>query len=304
MRSPTNERPDDLKRPAPLPAREVVGASAGREPLLAGEWADDSEGSPSASPPNPDPTFSGTGDERDGTRRAPKTKHVPERTCVLTRRTAPQHELIRLALGPDDTVHPDVLGRAGGRGAWIGVRRDELERALAKGKLRGVLARAFRTNDLAVPAELPARIADALERATLDRLGMEARASTLLTGSSRIEEAARSGAVELLLHAADARPDGRRSLDQAWRVGRDREGSGEQGVVLPVDRTSLSVALGRDNAVHVAVIEPGAGVRVGRLVDRWRHYLGSTNDTAGAHDARSAGDDTNDDTNDDTMGMA
>ena len=155
---------------------------------------------------------------------------------MLTRRTAPQHELTRLALGPDDAVHPDVLGRAGGRGAWIGVRRDELERALAKGKLRGVLARAFRTNDLAVPVELPARIADALERATLDRLGMEARASTLLTGSSRIEEAARSGAVELLLHAADARPDGRRSLDQAWRVGRDREGSGEQGVVLPVDR--------------------------------------------------------------------
>ena len=291
MRSPTDETAYGLNGPAPLPAREGlgVGASAGRELLPVGGYADDSEGSPSASPPTPLPSLRGRGGEGA---RPVKAKHVPERTCVLTRRTAPQHELIRLALGPDGAVHPDVQGRAGGRGAWIGVRRDELERALAKGKLRGVLARALRTNDLTVPPELPQRIADALERATLDRLGMEARASMLLTGSSRIEEAARSGAVELLLHAADARPDGRRSLDQAWRVGRDREGSGEQGIVLPVDRTALSVALGRDNAVHVAVIDPGAGVRVGRLVDRWRHYLGNTNDMVGAHDVRGPHDDT------------
>ena len=47
--------------------------------------------------------------------------HVPERTCVLTRRKGTRDELIRLALGPDGAVAPDVRARAPGRGAWIGV---------------------------------------------------------------------------------------------------------------------------------------------------------------------------------------
>jgi len=49
--------------------------------------------------------------------------HVPERTCVLTRRKATKDELIRLALSPDGEVAPDVRARAPGRGAWIGVTR-------------------------------------------------------------------------------------------------------------------------------------------------------------------------------------
>ena len=54
----------------------------------------------------------------------PLEAHVPERSCILTRRTAPREELIRLALGPDGQVAPDVRARAPGRGAWIGVGRE------------------------------------------------------------------------------------------------------------------------------------------------------------------------------------
>ena len=106
-----------------------------------------------------------------------------ERTCVLSRRTAPRDELIRLALGPDGQVAPDVRARADGRGAWIGVGRAALEAAQAKGKLKGALARAFKTSDLAIPADLGERIEAALRQAALDRLGLEARGGTLLTGS-------------------------------------------------------------------------------------------------------------------------
>ena len=44
-----------------------------------------------------------------------------------------------------------------------------------------------------MPADLPERIADALKRHALDRLGLEAKSGTLLTGSDRIEAAARFG---------------------------------------------------------------------------------------------------------------
>ena len=78
----------------------------------------------------------------------------------------------------------------------------------------------------------------------------------------------------LLLHASDASEDGRKKLDQAWRVGREAEGSGERGLELPLDRNALSVALGRDNVVHLALAEDASATRVIKPLTRLMHYLG------------------------------
>ena len=201
---------------------------------------------------------------------AEREPHVPERTCVLTRRKGTRDELIRLALGPDDSVAPDVRARAPGRGAWIGVTRAELDAANSKGRLKGALQRAFKTSEVKVPSDLGERTEAALRQATLDRLGMEARSGKLVNGFERIENAARSGKVHLLIHAADAGDDGRRSLDQAWRVG----GGGPQGVIFPDGRTILSMALGRENVVHVALTDPAAASRVRHALARWRAFTG------------------------------
>jgi predicted RNA-binding protein YlxR (DUF448 family) len=194
--------------------------------------------------------------------------HVPERTCVLTRRKGTKEEFIRLALGPDGTVGPDVRARAPGRGAWISVTRAELDEANAKGKLTAALQRAFKTPKVTVPGDLGERTSQALRQAALDRLGMEARASNLINGNDRIETAARAGKVHLLIHAADASEDGRRSLDQAWRVG----GGEPQGMLFPEARPILSMALGRENVVHVALTDPAAASRVRRALARWRAF--------------------------------
>ncbi len=199
----------------------------------------------------------------------PLDAHVSERTCILTRRTAPREELIRLALGPDGEVAPDVRARAPGRGAWIGVRRAELDQANAKGKLKGALTRAFKTGDLKVPEDLGERIEAALRQATLDRLGMEARSGNLINGSDKVEIAARKGDVHLLIHAADAGEDGNRRLDQAWRVG----GGDQQGLVFPEGRTILSMALGRENVVHIALTDRAAAARVSHALSRWRAFI-------------------------------
>jgi len=203
---------------------------------------------------------------------APAQEHsqVPERTCVLTRRKGTKEELIRLALGPDGSVAPDVRARAPGRGAWIGVARAELDEANAKGKLKQALQRAFKTNDITVPGDLGEQAERALRQWTLDRLGMEARAGNLINGSDKVEVAARAGKVHLLLHAADAGEDGCRKLDQAWRVG----GGRERGVIFPEPRTILSMALGRENVVHVALTDPAASSRVQHALARWRGFIG------------------------------
>ena len=203
-------------------------------------------------------------------------KSCPERRCVLSGDTAPRETLVRLVASPAGLVLPDAHEKAPGRGAWVGVPRAEIESAQSAGKLKGALARAFKRGDLELPENLSELIENALTRALLDRLGLEMRVGRLILGTARIAEQARGGAVALLLHASDASEDGRKKLDQAWRVGREAEGSGERGIELPLDRDALSVALGRDNVVHLALADTAAAARVSKPLTRLMHYLGHT----------------------------
>ena len=102
---------------------------------------------------------------------------------------------------------------------------------------------------------------------------MEARAGNLINGTDRVEAAARAGKVHLLIHAADAGEDGRRKLDQAQRVGAGAGVGGPRGLIFPEPRTILSLALGRENVVHVALIEPAAAERVLHALSRWREFI-------------------------------
>lgn len=248
MRTPNNERvsSDIVRSPSRLREGLGVGQKADLSPDM----------------PTPDPSR-----KREGSN--------PERRCILSGEHGARGELIRLAVSPDGLVLPDVHAKAPGRGAWIGVSRAELEVALAKGRLKAALSRAFKTGALDIPADLPLRIEQALRRAFTDRLGLEMRSGTLILGTARIAETARAGGVEQLYHASDSSEDGRKKLDQAWRVGEEREGSGYRGAILPLDRAALSVALGRDNVVHLALADPKAAERVSIPLQRLLHFLGA-----------------------------
>jgi len=206
-----------------------------------------------------------------------------ERRCILCGDSVARHELIRLAVSPDGEVLPDPAAKAPGRGAWIAPDRAALEAAIADGHFKRALMRAFKGGppgaDLSWPDDLPQRVGDALARNLLDRLGLELRAGNVIAGSARIADQARMGRIALLLHASDSSEDGRKRLDQAWRVGMEAQGSGRRGTVLPLDRAALSVALGRDNVVHLGVSGAGPGAspaseRIGQAVTRLMRYSG------------------------------
>ncbi|GMN14930.1 DUF448 domain-containing protein [Altererythrobacter sp. MTPC7] len=212
-------------------------------------------------------------------------KPAPERKCILSGEHGARDTLVRLAISPDGDVLPDVQAKAPGRGAWLGADRAALEEAMASGRLRGALARAFKGAPLSVPDDLPQRIEDSLTRAFLDRLGLEMRGGNIILGSERIAETARGGGIGLLLHASDASEGGASRLDQAWRVGSDAEGSGQRGTRLPLDRDALSVALGGANVVHLGVSSRGsrgtarsgksAADRVGTALQRLLQFTGA-----------------------------
>ena len=209
-----------------------------------------------------------------------------ERTCVLSGEKAARDALVRLAVSADGEVFPDALAKAPGRGAWLAVSRGELEIALGKGKFLGAMKRAFKGVPISVADDLPAKIEAALRRAFTDRLGLELRSGKLLMGSDRISDNARAGKVAWLAHAADASDDGSRKLDQAWRVGENAEGSGCGGIRLPLDRAALSVALGRDNVVHLALTDAAAAARLAVPLGRLLRFLGHTTENASRDSAR------------------
>ena len=234
-----------------------------------------------------------------------KSAESPERKCVLSGVHGDRAALIRLALGPDGAVWPDLAARLPGRGAWIAPDRAMLETAMRKGKLKGALARAFAAS-CTIPDNLPQMIADGLERRALDRLGLELRAGHLIFGSEKLMEWARAGRLHLLLHAGDATDNGVQKLNQAWRVGKatldedtgnalhDEDGDGIEddgeplqapsrrppagdmaGVhTLPAGRLPLSRALGRENIVHSGVTDGKAAARIATDVSRWIAYSG------------------------------
>lgn len=239
--------------------------------------------------PRNEPLGSPARSKRDG------GSDTPERRCVLTGETSSRDDLVRLAVSPPDvdgksTVLPDAHAKAPGRGAWIGVDKEALAAAITSGKLKGALARAFKVGKdcgpLVIPTDLPELTEAALRRAFLDRLGLEFRSGKLLLGSDKIANEARMGKVAALFHAADASADGARKLDQAWRVGMEAEGTGQAGTRLPLDREALSVALGRDNVVHMALVDLASAQRVAIPLRRLETFIGASGrSAAGAHDA-------------------
>ena len=200
-----------------------------------------------------------------------ETLSGPERRCVISGEHGARGELIRLALDVDGAVLPDLGARAPGRGAWLSSNRALIATAAGKGRLRGALMRAFKTNSIAVPDDLVERIADGLMRRAMDGLGLANKAGHLIWGTERIGDALLNGRARLLLHAADAAPDGIRKLD-------GRALAAKRAVpvrVLPVGREELSLALGRENVVHAAVCDSAGAARVVAALDRWLAFNGA-----------------------------
>ncbi len=195
---------------------------------------------------------------------------LPERRCILTGAHGVRDELIRFAVGPDGTVAADLSAKLPGRGAWVVADRDVVTTAIAKGKLKGAFARAFKSNALKLSDDLPDQISAGLERRALDRLGLENKAGNLIWGHERIGEALLKGKVRLLLHAADARADGMGKLE-ARRRGASPD---TVSIILPVGRDRLSMALGRENVVHAAITDAASASRTLAALGRWAAWNG------------------------------
>src|SRR5262249_20910944 len=119
--------------------------------------------------------------DRGATTVAPGTK----RTCALTRRLRAAEEMVRFVVGPGAKAVPDIKRKLPGRGIWITGTRVAVEEAVK----RNVFARGFKRDVQADPC-LAAQTERLIEAAALDALAIAGKASLVVNGFSRVEEAA------------------------------------------------------------------------------------------------------------------
>ncbi len=165
----------------------------------------------------------------------------PLRRCIVSREQQPKERMLRFVLGPGRELVPDLEGKLPGRGMWLSVGADVLERALA----RGAFAKAAR-GPVHSPPELRARIVEGLQRRLRDRIGFARRAGQAVCGREVVREWLQAGRVGLLVEAADG------SVAERSRL----LGNRPVPMVDPLPAAELGAVFGRDHVVHAA-IAPG-----------------------------------------------
>ena len=199
-----------------------------------------------------DEAHDGTGDAPPTSKGVKRDSRNP-RTCIVTRRADPPEGLVRFVLGPDDEVVPDVALKLPGRGAWVTARADLVERAAR----RQMFSRAFR-RQVKAPDDLAERVASVMRERLVRQLPMLRKAGDLVVGAGKVDALVRAGEALLVLHAAEAAPDGVRKLDAARRFA-----LAVVGVDTPADpmftTDELGVAFGDANVIHAAVRDTSGG---------------------------------------------
>lgn len=186
------------------------------------------------------------------TARGGKDAKARVRQCALTRVCRDPQDLIRFVLDADGHVVPDLKRRLPGRGVWLTAARD----VIAEAAKAGVFPRAFR-RPVIVGDDLPERVEQLLARAALGRLSLSNKAGQVVSGFHKVDQALGRDPVAALIHASDAAADGCAKLDAKHaKVSASQEG--QPKVVACFNNEELSLALGRSNVVHAAVIKGGA----------------------------------------------
>ena len=162
------------------------------------------------------------------------------RRSVLSRLRQDRDGMLRFVRNPQGLVVFDVDARLPGRGFWLEADRASVELAIK----RKALLRAAGTGS-SIGTDLAAQIEQTLVQRGLDRIGLARRAGALIGGFDEVLRVVRDGRAKLLIQAIDAADDG---LTKIGRV------AGAIPRIRLFDRSELGRALGRDEAVHLALI--------------------------------------------------
>jgi predicted RNA-binding protein YlxR (DUF448 family) len=160
---------------------------------------------------------------------------------------------VRLVVGPEGEVVPDLSGGAFGRGAWVHPRP-----ACVADAVKGGLSRGLKMKVTASVAEVSQLLRTAAARRTLSLLQAAERGRWAALGTTALEEAERDDRVELLVLAGDAKASAQ--LSPVMRLG-------QRGRVrLFKTKAELGAAFGRDELALVGLLSADLSREVSRMI--------------------------------------
>ena len=190
----------------------------------------------------------------------------PGRQCIVAREVRDPDDLIRFALAPDGALVADLERRLPGRGVWVSCCRETLEKAIKTKAFSKSLKTAV-SPDL----DLPGRLDNMLLRRVIDGLALANKAGRTVAGFQQVESTLEKGKVRVLLHGQDAAADGCLKLDRKFKA-IQRDCGEEAPIVAILTIEEMSLAMGRPNVVHAALISGGLSERFLREAGRLERY--------------------------------
>ena len=165
---------------------------------------------------------------------------LTERMCIVTRAVLDEDELIRFVRSPDGHAVPDLQRKLPGRGVWVSLSRERVLEAVKK----NLFSRGFGAETRAAP-ELAETIGDLLKKMALSYFSLAKKAGLAVAGNSKVEEMVSKNLAQIIIHALEAAPDGRRKIDKL--------AAPDVKMINIFHVDELDLAFGRSNVIHAAV---------------------------------------------------
>lgn len=194
---------------------------------------------------------------------------MSERMCIVTRETHPAEDMIRFVAGPDGSVVPDLKRVLPGRGCSVKAERSLLEKAVQK----NIFARALK-KDVKPAPDLASQVDRLLVVSMTGMMNMARKAGQFVSGSTKVDNAVRSGEALAVFHATDAAADGVRKIAQArkaWALVMDEPE--EVPSFQMISYEEMQELMGDNAFIHAVALAGQAGegvVKRAKLLESYR----------------------------------
>ncbi|WP_455474265.1 RNA-binding protein [Bartonella sp. B30(2025)] len=170
------------------------------------------------------------------------------RTCIVTKKNASAETLIRFVIGPNNQIVPDLKSNLPGRGVWVSAYHSAIEKAIKQ----KAFSKSFKT-DVEVASDLAHTVDTLLLKSALGSLSMMRKAGAIITGAAKVDAAIRSGQVILVIHAKEAKEDGKRKISQAIHMVQQQINWDIKTISL-FTSNEMKVAFGNNAVMHAALL--------------------------------------------------
>ncbi|MEO1205199.1 MAG: RNA-binding protein [Pseudomonadota bacterium] len=188
------------------------------------------------------------------------------RLCAALRVARDKDHLIRFVADPEQNLVPDLGLRLPGRGVWVTADKTTVELAVRK----KAFARSLKTH-VNVSPDLADRLESLIEQSALQALALANKAGQIVCGFDKSGAVIDRGRATAMLHARDAAVGGRRKLDGKFKA-ISAELSIPATIIDDFTIDQMSLAMGRSNVVHAALLAGGAARNAIGTSKRLAHF--------------------------------